>query len=98
MKRLVLAPRARADLFDLSAYLADRNPLAAERLTERLILAMQALTRTPLLGRKCDDLGLPTVRRFVVEQHHLFYVLDGSVVQMIRILHGRRDVASEIRA
>lgn len=34
--RLVLAPKARADLFNIDAYLAERNPLAAERLLERL--------------------------------------------------------------
>ncbi|MFO0577077.1 MAG: type II toxin-antitoxin system RelE/ParE family toxin [Polyangia bacterium] len=72
MKRLVLAPKARADLFDIDAYLAERNPLAAERLIERLIQAMQALTRMPLMGRTCEDLGLPAVRRFVVEKHHIF--------------------------
>ena len=32
MKRLVLAPKARADLFDIDAYIAERNPLAAQRL------------------------------------------------------------------
>ncbi len=50
MKRLVLAPKARADLFDIDAYIAERNPLAAERLIERLIQAMKTLVRMPLDG------------------------------------------------
>ena len=97
MKRLVLAPKARADLLDIDAYLAERNPLAAERLSERLIQAMKTLTRMPLMGRTCDDLGLPAVRRFVVEKHHIFYVLDGKDLKVVRVIHGRRDVTTEVR-
>lgn len=97
MKRLVLAPKARADLFDIDAYIAERNPLAAERLIERLIQAMKTLARMPMMGRTCEDLGLPTVRRFVVEKHHIFYVLDGKVLMVVRVIHGRRDVETEIR-
>ena len=92
MKRLVLAPRARADLFDIDAYIAERNPLAAERLIERLIQAMKTLARMPMMGRTCEDLGLPAVRRFVVEKHHIFYVLDGKGINVVRVIHGRRDV------
>ena len=47
MKRLVLAPKARADLFDIDTYIAERNPLAAERLIERLIQAMKILSQMP---------------------------------------------------
>lgn len=36
MKRLVLAPKARADLFYIDAYVAERSPLAVQRLIERL--------------------------------------------------------------
>lgn len=94
MKRLVLAPKARADLFDIDAYIAERNQLAAERLIERLIQTMKTLTRMPEIGRKCDDLGLPSVRRFVVEKHHIFYVIDGKGIKVVRVIHGRRDVPS----
>lgn len=97
MKRLVLAPRARADLFDIDAYIAERNPLAAQRLIERLIQAMKTLARTPLIGRTCEDLGLPSVRRLVVEKHHIFYVLDGNALKIVRVIHGRRDVPTEVR-
>lgn len=97
MKRLVLAPKARADLFDIDAYIAERNPLAAERLIERLIQAMETLARMPSMGRTCDDLGLPSVRRFVVEKHHIFYLIDGRGIKVVRVLHGRRDVPTVMR-
>ena len=97
MKRLVLAAKARVDLFDVDAYLAERNPLAAQRLIERLIQAMKSLARTPLIGRTCEDLGLPSMRRLVVEKHHIFYVLDGNVLKIVRVIHGRRDVPTEVR-
>jgi plasmid stabilization system protein ParE len=95
--RVVLAPRARADLFAMDSYLAERNPLAAERLSERLLHAMQTLARMPGMGRSCADLGLSSVRRFVVEQHHIFYMPTASGIQVVRVIHGRRDVPSEVR-
>ena len=97
MKRLILAPKARADLFDIDTYIAERNPLAAERLIERLIQAMKILSQMPEMGRQCDDLGLPSVRRFVVEKHHIFYVIDGKGIKVVRVIHGRRDVPTVLR-
>jgi plasmid stabilization system protein ParE len=55
MKRLVLAPKARADLFDIDAYIAERNPLAAQRLIERLIPAIE--------DAGADAADWPNVRR-----------------------------------
>lgn len=95
--RVVLAPRARADLFSIDSYLAERNPLAAERLSERLLHAMQTLALMPGMGRSCADFGLPSVRRFVVEQHHIFYTPSASGIQVVRVIHGRRDVPTEVR-
>jgi len=97
MKRLVLAPKARADLLDIDAYIAERNPLAAERLIERLIQAMTSLAAMPKMGRTCEDLGLPAVRRFVVEKHHIFYVVDRQGIKVVRVIHGRRDVPTVVR-
>ena len=96
-ERVVLAPKARADLFAIDSYLAERNPLAAERLIERLLHAMQTLARMPAMGRSCAELGLPSVRRFVVEQHHIFYTPSASGIQVVRVIHGRRDVSTEVR-
>ena len=96
-ERVVLAPKARADLFAIDSYLAERNPLAAERLIERLLHAMQTLARMPAMGRSCADLGLPSVRRFVVEQHHIYYAPAASGIRVVRVIHGRRDVQAEVR-
>ena len=86
-----------ADLFDIDAYIAELNPLAAERLIERLIQTMKTLSRMPEMGRRCDDLGLPSVRRFVVEGHHILYVLDSKGIKVVRVIHGRRDVPTVLR-
>ena len=58
---------------------------------------MITLTRMPMMGRTCDDLGLPAVRRFVVEMHHIFYVVAGEDLRVVRVIHGRRDVTTEVR-
>lgn len=54
MKRLVHAPKARANIFAGDAYIAERNPLAAKR----LILVARQLTSMPKPDRDCAELRL----------------------------------------
>lgn len=96
MSRFVLAPRARADLLDIYEFIAARDPHAAERVADRLEDAMLTLASSPKIGKVCDDLGLPT-RRFVVERHRIFYVIEGDDIQIVRVIHSRRDLKAALQ-
>ena len=37
------------------------------------------------------------VIRAIVEEHHIFYVVDGKELRVVRVIHGRRDVETEVR-
>jgi toxin ParE1/3/4 len=58
--------------------------------------ACEALTANSKQGRAIDDIR-PGYRKLAVESHFLFYrVTDTGLIDIIRILHQRMDVASHL--
>jgi toxin ParE1/3/4 len=93
-----LSPAAQADLEQIWEY-SVRN--LGEDQSTRYILgirdACQALADGHRQGRQADDIR-PGYRKLAVGSHVLFYrVADPGVINVIRILHRRMDVAARLR-
>ena len=98
MKGYVLSPAAQADLGEIWDYSA-RN-WGAEQ-ADRYILAIrdacEALADGSRHGRAIDDIR-PGYRKLAVASHFLFYrFTDAGMIDVIRILHQRMDVASRLQ-
>jgi toxin ParE1/3/4 len=98
MKGYVLSPAAQADLGEIWDYSA-RN-WGAEQ-ADRYILAIrdacEALADGSRQGRAIDDIR-PGYRKLAVASHFLFYrITDAGMIDVIRILHQRMDVASRLQ-
>ena len=92
--RLVLAPRAEEDLDDLWVYIATESGSepTATRVLRSVADALLLIAKFPHLGRS-RDLDLKSgYRSFPVNNYVIFYRIRPGVVQVIRILHGSRDV------
>lgn len=57
MKRFVVAPEAAQDLDDIWSYIAADNLDAADRFLEKLYDQMVALSETPGMGHRREDLA-----------------------------------------
>jgi plasmid stabilization system protein ParE len=88
--RVVFVRRARRQLNAQLAYLADRNPAAAQRLLERIQSARRQLADFPGSGAPAT---LPGLRRLVVAPYVLTYRVRGSNVEIIDIRHSRQREA-----
>jgi toxin ParE1/3/4 len=98
MKGYILSPAAQADLGDIWDYSA-RN--WGEEQADRYILAIraacEALADGSKQGRAIDDIR-PGYRKLAVASHFLFYRLtDTGLIDVIRILHQRMDIASRLQ-
>lgn len=84
---LQFTERALGDLARLKAFIAERDPAAAERVTEKLLESLRALAEQPFAGRSLEDMP---VRQWVAGDYVARYVVrrDGGVV-VVRIWHGR---------
>ena len=92
--KLIVSLEAAADLNRLRAFLADKNPDAAQRAATSLIQAIQMLDMFPDRGRPT---GVEGVRELIVPFGSSAYVLryahlpDTDEVIVLRIWHGREQ-------
>jgi toxin ParE1/3/4 len=79
------------DLVEIAFHIAEQNLVAADRWLETIDEKCQRLARMPELGRKRPDLA-PELRSFPVGNYIIFYRPLPDGIQVIRVLHGARDL------
>lgn len=86
-------PAAKQDLMDIIDYLNTLSPEAALRYYNLLTEQIASLSHMPERCPRPRDLALAAkgYRCLIVEKYLVFYVVDEDVVQIRRILYGRRD-------
>ena len=97
MKRARLSQPARRDLNAIVAGIADEvsASLALKTLSE-LRAAVRLLGRRPDIGHFRPDLTDKRVRFWLVRRYLIVY-REGDPVEVVRILHGARDVKSILK-
>ena len=86
-RRVVFVRRARRQLNAQLAYLAERNPAAAQRLRERIAAAQQQIADFPQSAPRATS---PGTRRLIVAPYILTYRERGTVVEILDVRHGRQ--------
>ena len=93
MPALTYRPEARIDLKATYRYVAEFNPAAAEQLIRTIDEKARLLAVSPLLGVSTDELA-HNLRRFPIGHYTLFYRATDDGIEVIRVLHGARDIES----
>ena len=95
-RRVVLSPEARADLRSISAFTRKQWGAAQRRAySQRLRDAFDQLAQFPGLGEMRPEYG-PAIRGLTVGQHVVFYVVVTDALNIVRVLHVRRDADAEL--
>lgn len=96
--RLLWSPQARADLLDIYLELGLINPSVAERYYDRIDEKTGRLMDHPRKGARRTDIR-PSARMLVEDPFIILYEThpdtdDGTVdtVEIVRVVHGRRDL------
>jgi plasmid stabilization system protein ParE len=91
LRRVVWAPKAKQDLRHIWRYFARvASPDIADNLLREIRDATQRLAERPLLWRPRDDV-MPGLRAVLVHPYTVFYRVTDSTVEIVRVLHERRD-------
>jgi toxin ParE1/3/4 len=98
---VVRRPQADTDLVEAVLWLReDASPAKAVEFVDRVEELLDLLSRHPLAGSGLIGarLGIPGLRSFPVERtpYVLFYLADSRRVDLVRLLHGRRDIHAEL--
>jgi toxin ParE1/3/4 len=86
---------AQQDLQALLEFIAAEDPVAAERVLDRLELRVTSLKDLPERGRVVPELaafGIQTYRELVVAPWRVVYRIGGKTVYVLAVLDGRRNI------
>jgi toxin ParE1/3/4 len=83
--------RARRDLINIWLEIAPTNLAAAERLYNRLEARVEILRRFPEAARLRPDIA-PGARVLVESPYVILYRIVPQGVQVVRVLHGSRNI------
>ncbi len=82
---------AQRDLEEIWLFIAQDDPDAADRFNDLLLRKFKLIAHQPKIGRVREDLG-PNLRSFSAGNYIIFYRQIKKRVEIIRILHGARDI------
>ena len=93
-KRYRLSKQAVKDIDDIANYLVAKSPAAARQVLLELKATFKALSATPELGSRCDDLKFG-IRQFVPSRPAnkliVFYYVRSDGVEISDVIHSARD-------
>ncbi|MEW6363025.1 MAG: type II toxin-antitoxin system RelE/ParE family toxin [Acidobacteriota bacterium] len=89
--QVLITREAETDLVELWVHIAGRSFRAADNYVNLIRRRCSALARTRGLGRLREELA-PGLRSFPVGNHVVFYRPAEYGIQVIRVLHGARDI------
>ena len=93
MSLFELAPGAEDDVWDIWQYLAlQAGSEIASRVESELFDAFTNLTQAPNIGHRRTDLTTRPVLFYTLYSYLIIYVPDTSPLQIIAVLHGKRNV------
>ena len=92
MSNFVLTQAAKGDLRKILEYLEGDSPSALLKVVDALDDAMQLLADNPGIGHLRSDLTPQDVRFWSVLRYLVIYRPDTKPLEIVRVLHGKRDV------
>jgi toxin ParE1/3/4 len=88
-----ISPRANSDLIEIWSYIADDSVAIADAFIDRLYEKIQGLAKHSRAGRRRGELG-PGILSFPFGRYVIFYRVRKSAIEIVRVLHGARDIES----
>ena len=91
---IVRNAQAEDDLIAIWLHIARDNEAAAHRLLDHFEARWQQLASFPLSGAPRDDIA-PGIRHLVVGGYLTLYRVGSDAIEILRVLHGHRNIEAE---
>ena len=93
MARVTRRPQAKADILDIWEYIAEDSIVEADRWVDRLDETFALWATQPMMGRARAELA-PGIRSFAFGRYAVFFEAVTGGIDVVRVLHGSRDIDS----
>lgn len=100
MSGYVLTPLAKADIFDIWAYIAENSEPIADRVERAIYDACAFLAQSPLRGHSRPDLTTRSLRFWTLTRYPNYTVVyrpETTPLQIVAVLHGKRNIRRILR-
>lgn len=100
--KAILLRRAEADIEAITTFLGNESPLLALDFIDAYSVTIESLVRRPGIGhvhveaRAKHELEVRCVGIEQFSKYLLFYRVQDEVIQIVRIVHGARDIAASV--
>lgn len=78
------------DLVRLRDFIAEHNPAAAKRISEKLVSAIESLVEMPQRGRPVENFD-EEIRELIFGKYVIRYMIQKQKLSILRIWHGKED-------
>jgi plasmid stabilization system protein ParE len=100
MSGYVLTPLAKADIFDIWAYIAENSEPVADRVEQAIYDACGFIAQGPLRGHTRPDLTTRPLRFWTLSRYPNYTVVyrpETTPLQIVAVLHGKRNIRRALR-
>lgn len=84
------SPAAVEDLESIAEYIARDSEFYARAVVSEIIAVAGVIFEQPLIGRIVAEIGNPKIRERFVYSYRLVYTIEGEVVVIVAVIHGKR--------
>lgn len=91
MSQIRISPRASSDLIEIWSYIADDSVANADAFIDKLHETIQLLANQSGSGRRREELA-PGILSFPFGRYIIFYRANKDAIEIVRVLHGARDI------
>jgi len=85
---------ARNDLKQIYDYIAKDSKYYATNVAQDMVSKAESLSEFPEIGRVVPEIGDENVRELIIYSYRLIYEVVPNGVQILAIIHGKRDFSS----
>jgi plasmid stabilization system protein ParE len=85
---------ARNDLKQIHDYIAKDSKFYAQNVIQEIVAKTETLTELPEIGRIVSEISDQNIRELIVYSYRLIYEISVAEIEILAIIHGRRDFNS----
>jgi len=86
---------AKLDLKQIYDYIARDSKFYAQKVSQEIVEKSEKLNSFPEVGRIVPEIGDPNIRELIIYSYRLIYEVFPNKIEILALIHGKRDFTQE---
>jgi len=93
-RSIVWSARAESDLTIIGDFIADDDPVAAQRWVSMIVATVERLAAYPHMGHRVPELGRDDLREVTLRSYRIVYYVSLEQIEVLTVFEGHRRLSS----